>query len=94
MRLEAKIEDRIVAYYLRGEVSIAFELGVLHLELAERRISRDRVNEACLESIRWFQQAGVKFPDNFSQLICWQQRKELRRLIILIEEQKGELDPT
>lgn len=93
MTLEEKIANRIIAYYLRGDPKIAFELGVLHLELAERRISRDRVNEGCLESIRWFQQAGMKFPDNFGYLSCWEQRKELRKMLILLLAAEGEKEP-
>lgn len=83
MTLEGKVKDRIIAYYLRaqGRKEIAFELGMLYLELAERRIARERVAPACIECIRWFSRSGCRIPEYIEELSCWMQRIELKRFL-------------
>lgn len=81
MTLEQKIKDRIIAYYMRQDKEIAFELGVLYLELAERRIARQGVSAACVESMRWFRAAHVPLPEYLPKLSCWTQREELKKFL-------------
>lgn len=81
MTLEEQIKDRIVAYYVRGGREIAFELSLLHLTLAERRIARERVASACRECIRWLELSGFRVPDHLPRVSCWMQREELKNIL-------------
>ena len=81
MKLEERIKDRIIVYKFRPQKEIALELAILYLALAERRISRIRVAEACCQCIGWLKKAELPAPDYIEHLSCWMQRQKLRELL-------------
>lgn len=82
MKLDDKIRNRRIAYFLNREASTAFELALLYCVLAKRRTADDKIADACLKSIQWMKNAEFKIPDNIKQLKPADQLELIEKVLV------------
>jgi len=82
MKLDDKIRSRKIAYLLKREPSLAFELALLYYILAKRRTAEDKIKDACLKSIQWLKKAEIVIPNNISHLELSDQLKLLEKILV------------
>jgi hypothetical protein len=81
MKLDDKIRSRRLAYLLKGERSIAFELSLLYYILAKRRSAEDKIADACLKSVQWLKKAAVAFSDDLLTLSTLEQLDLIEQIL-------------
>lgn len=82
MKLEEKICDRKIAYLLRQNPEIAFELALLYLVLGKRRNASDKIKDACVRSIYWLRKAGIENPEYVKNLSPNGQLREIEKILV------------
>lgn len=84
MKLDDKIRNRKIAYLIKKEPTIAFELALLYFISAKRKNTPRKIIDACSRSIYWLKKAGVKVPDYLRQLNPFKQLEALEETLVYL----------
>jgi len=82
MKLDDKIRSRKIAYLLKREPSLAFELALLYYILAKRRTAEDKIKDACLKSLCWLKKAEINIPEDIKQLDSSVQLERIEKMLV------------
>jgi hypothetical protein len=82
MKLADKIQGRKVAYLLKREVGLAFELALLYYIQAKRKTADDKIIDSCQKSIYWLRKAEIIISENIQSFRPLVQLEELEQILV------------